>query len=218
MIKKRLLAAALALCVLLSGLALAETDTEGMVAKVTTPKGALNLRAKPSSAGAVKGEIPNGSCLLVLEEGPEWCLCQWQGETGYCSAAYLTILREADAGMLAYRALRQGDRGEDVLRLKARLQELGYIRAGSTLTEAYNDILAERITLFQRQMGVTEDGVASQELQSYLFSDQAPRCSQTLPPVRSQVKRADQGQRREICGCCMGEGCECCGFTDWSYY
>lgn len=193
-------------------------ESAGIVAKITTKKGALKLRAKPSSTGKIKDEIPNGSCLLVLEEGAEWCLCQWQGKTGYCSTAYLTILREADAAMLSYRVLRRGDSGEDVLALKARLQELGYIRAGSTLTEAYNDILAERIRLFQRQIGVTEDGVASQELQSFVFSDKAPPCSQALPPVRSRVKQENNGLRKEICGCCMGEGCECCGFIGWIYY
>ncbi len=98
------------------------------------------------------------------------------------------------------------------------MQELGYIRPGSVLTEVYNDILAERITLCQRQMGITEDGVASQELQAWLFSDRAQACTQTLPGVRSPVRSGENGMRRIFCGCCMGEGCECCGFTGWIYY
>jgi len=190
----------------------------GIVAKVTTPKGPLKMRAKPSPKGRVITYVPNGSCLLVIEEDEAWCLCRWEGKTGYCGTEYLTLLREADPGILEYRVLRQGDKGEDVLALKRRLQELGYIRPGSTLTNIYNDVLAERVTLFQRQTRMTEDGVASQELQAYLYSDRAPQCSQNLPAVRSPVMNEGNGLRRVMCGCCMGEGCECCGNTGWIYY
>ena len=201
--------------------ALAGEGTEssaGIVAKVTTPKGPLKLRVKPSPKGRVISSAPNGSCLLVLEENEKWSLCRWEGKTGYCDNSYLTMLREADLSVLNYRVLRQGDRGEDVLALKSRLQELGYIRSGSTLTNIYNDVLAERVTLFQRQTGMTEDGIASQEMQAYLFSDRAPICSQNLPAVRSPVMSEGNGLRKEICGCCMGEGCECCGYKGWIYY
>ena len=162
--------------------------------------------------------VPNGSCLLVLEEDESWCLCRWDGKTGYCGTAYLTMLREADPGLLDYRVLRPGDRGEDVLALKRRLRDLGYIRPGASLTNVYNDVLAERVILFQRQTGMTEDGVASQELQAYLFSDRAPVCSQNLPAVRSPVMSEGNGLRKEICGCCMGEGCEYCGGKGWIFY
>ena len=110
--------------------------------------------------------------------------------------------------------LNKGDKGDDVLALKKRLQELGYIRNGSKTTDVYNDVAIERVKLFQRQTGMTEDGIASQELQAYLFSDKAPVCGQVLPKARYPVKT---GQNRVICGCCMGEGCECCGYTGWIY-
>ena len=109
---------------------------------------------------------------------------------------------------------RDGDKGDDVLTLKKRLQELGYIRSGATLTNRYTQETAQRVILFQRQTGMTEDGVAWQELQAYLFSDKAPACSQTLPRIRTKV--ADK-RNRMICGCCMGEGCECCNFTGYVY-
>ena len=128
---------------------------------------------------------------------------------------YRLLLKDADPSILDYRVLNRGDKGDDVLRLKKRLQELGYIRGGSELTNVYNDVAAERMTLFQRQTGMTEDGVASQELQAYLFSDKAPVCGQTLPRIRSRVGGSG---KRVICGCCMGEGCECCNFTGWVDY
>ena len=60
----------------------------------------------------------------------------------------------------------------------------------------YNDVAAERVILFQRQTGMTEDGVASQELQAYLFSDKAPVCGQTLPPDKVPGRR--QRQARDL--------------------
>ncbi|MBQ9197610.1 MAG: SH3 domain-containing protein [Clostridia bacterium] len=216
---KRLLSlVCLLLCLCCAALA---EEGAGVVAKVTTPKGALNMRSQASMNARVTAEIPNGACLLVTEEGESWCQVAWNGKTGWCSAAYLTLLRQADPEILNYRMLQLGDKGQDVLAVKARLQELGYIRAGAELTDSYNDTLKGRICLFQQQTGMTADGVASQELQAYLFSDLAPVCTLQLPSVVSSRAPAtvnNDGQNRVICGCCWGEGCECCGGTGWIYY
>ncbi len=189
---------------------------EGFVAKVTVDKKELTLRQKKGASKAVV-RVPNGTCLLVLEETPEWCLCEYDGKKGYCSTESLTLLRDADLSLLDYRVLEKGDRGDDILALKARLQDLGYIRSGSALTNVCNDTLVERIILFQRQLGVTEDGIVSQELQAFIFSDKAPQCTQALPRVRTRLAVGDNA-RREICGCCMGEGCECCDFKGYISY
>ncbi len=196
----------------------AEETDEVTVAKVTTPQGPLNMRAKAEKNSTVVGLIPNGTCLLVLKEGERWCLCSWEDTEGYCSTEFLTFLRDADPALTGYRVLRRGMRGEDVLKMKERLRELGYFREGSSLTDVYNDTAAERVRMFQRQIGADEDGVASQELQFYLFSDRAPKCDQALPSLRSPVLTEDNGLRKEICGCCMGEGCECCDFRGWIWY
>ncbi len=189
----------------------------GIVAKVTTKKGPLKMREAANEKGRVLTEIPNGTCILVLQEDETWCCVSYQDQTGYCKTGFLTLLREADPSMLDYRVLQKGARGDDVLALKQRLQELGYIRNGSELTNVFNDVTVERVILFQRQIGITEDGIASQELQAYLFSEKAPVCGQKLPRVRSRVASQD-GTRRIFCGCCMGEGCECCHFTGWIDY
>ncbi len=192
-------------------------ENPGIVAKVTTKKGSLKMRETADTNGRVLTEIPNGTCILVLQEDETWCQVSFQDQTGYCKTGFLTLLREADPSMLEYRVLQKGAKGDDVLALKQRLRELGYIRSGSELTNAYNDVTAERVILFQRQLGITEDGIASQELQAYLFSEKAPVCGQKLPKVRSRVVSQD-GSRRIFCGCCMGEGCECCHFTGWIDY
>ncbi len=191
-----------------------EEKPGGIAAKVTTEKGALKLRNAAGPKGKVIGDIPNGTCLLVTQEAEDWCEVSWNGQTGYCKTQFLVLYRGADLSLLDYRVLRDGDKGDDVVSLKKRLQELGYIRSGATLTNRYTQETAQRVILFQRQTGMTEDGVAWQELQAYLFSDKAPACSQKLPRIRSRV--ADKNSR-VICGCCMGDGCECCNFTGWIY-
>lgn len=196
----------------------AAEERNGMVAKIVTEnKGPLKLRESAGRNGRVLDEIPNGTCLLVVQQDDSWCKVIYQEQEGFCKTEFLKLFPEADLSMLTYRVLKNGDRGEDVLALKQRMQELGYIRSAATLTDRYTDETKGRIVLFQRQTGMTEDGIASQELQAYLFSDKAPVCTQTLPRPRSKVISADN-TNRVICGCCMGEGCECCGFTGWISY
>ena len=75
----------------------------------------------------------------------------------------------------AYEALEYGSSGNAVYNLKVRLQELGYLGASNP---GYEDIFDEN-TLFaisnvQLMLGVQEtDGVATPELQAFLFSDAA---------------------------------------------
>ncbi len=216
---RRALAFAASLIVAFVAAAFSEAEGKnGIVAKVTTAnQGSLKLRAEASRKSRVLTEIPNGTCILVAEEGETWCRLVYQDQEGYCMTEFLTLLREADSSVLEYRVLKNGDKGEDVLALKKRMKELGYLRSAAKLTDTYTDVTAERVILFQRQTGMTEDGIASQELQAYLFSDKAPSCTQTLPRVRSRVPSGDSSNR-VICGCCMGEGCECCGFKGWIEY
>ena len=192
-------------------------EQTGIVAKVcTTNKGPLKLRASDSQRSRVLDEIPNGTCILVTQDDEAWCQVVYGEHEGFCKKEFLMLFPEADLSILNYRLLKNGDRGKDVLALKERLKELGYIRSAAQLTNVYTDVTMERVMLFQRQTGMTEDGVASQELQAYLFSDKAPTCTQVLPRVRSRVP--SENANHVICGCCMGEGCECCGFKGWIDY
>ena len=188
-----------------------ECHYENRVYIASGENGYASAKKDPKSK-KTEWEIPNGTCILVTSEDGEWCEVSWGSKTGYCRSEFLVLFREADLSLLDYRVLQDGDKGEDVLALKKRLKELGYIRGSATLTNRYTKETAQRVTLFQRQAGMTEDGIAWQELQVYLYSDKAPACTQTLPRVRTKV--ADENNRM-ICGCCMGEGCECCNFTGW---
>ncbi len=214
---KRTLSLAASLIMMFLPVLFSEAEEEtGIVAKVTTVnRGPLKLRAKENRKSRVLTEIPNGTCVLVAQEGEKWCRVIWQDREGYCMTEFLTLLQDADLSILEYRVLKTGDKGEDVLALKKRMKELGYLRSTARLTDIYTDVTAERVILFQRQTGMPEDGIASQELQACLFSDKAPSCTQALPRVRSRVSSGNS-PNHVICGCCMGEGCECCGYKGWT--
>ena len=58
-------------------------DNPGIVAKVTTKKGPLKMRESADAKGRVLTEIPNGTCILVLQEDETWCLISYLDQPGY---------------------------------------------------------------------------------------------------------------------------------------
>ena len=74
-------------------------------------------------------------------------------------------------GESSYRELKSGDRGEDVLALKNRLYELGYITS-EKYGDDYNKNTVKKIKELQKKNGLKTTGVATPELQELIFSDQ----------------------------------------------
>ena len=210
---KRTLSLAVSLIMMFLPVLFSEAEEEtGIVAKVTTVnRGPLKLRAKENRESRVLTEIPNGTCVLVAQEGES----HLAGPGGILHDRIPDPAAERRSVHTGIPVLKTGDKGEDVLALKKRMKELGYLRSTARLTDIYTDVTAERVILFQRQTGMPEDGIASQELQACLFSDKAPSCTQALPRVRSRVSSGNS-PNHVICGCCMGEGCECCGYQGWT--
>lgn len=101
------------------------------------------------------------------------------------------------------------------------MAELGYYRKGSKLTNRYNETLAEGIRLFQRVNGLEENGVATPRVLALLYSEEALVNTEPLPAVKpathysetSSDGISEDGWHREVCTCCCGKGCECCGQT-----
>lgn len=56
--------------------------------------GALNLRKDKSTTSERITQIPDGSTVTVTEELPEWCLVEYQGQTGYVMAKYLAEIKK----------------------------------------------------------------------------------------------------------------------------
>lgn len=75
----------------------------------------------------------------------------------------------------AYTPLQQGDKGDDVLQLKLRLRELGYIKENASLSKTYNSTTTARIKLFQSVNGLPETGDADSRTLKLLFSQNAKK-------------------------------------------
>lgn len=212
------------LCLLLALPGLAAQSLSPVVARVTTASGTLNLRATPKANAKVITKLRPDTLVLVLGKEGEYSHISVQEQEGYVRTEFLTVTDDPPES-LAYQPLKVGDRGEAVLALKERLQALGYLRPGAALTPHYTNDIAQRVKIFQRTHALEETGVASPGMQLLLFSGDAKKNQEELPAVKRMFTRAvnasDAGfdwaqymrDNPGTCGCCMGEGCECCNFT-----
>jgi fibronectin type 3 domain-containing protein len=84
-----------------------------------------------------------------------------------------------------YRLLEPGCIGEDVLKARKRMYELGYYSKVPTQTE-FTKAMMEYVKDFQRNNSLPETGILSQAEQAYLFSDYAlPKPMPTPTPMPS---------------------------------
>ncbi len=70
----------------------------------------------------------------------------------------------------SYRELKRGDQGEDVLALKDRLYDMGYIYSRN-YGDDYNSTTVQRIRDLQKKNGLEATGIATPDLQELIFSD-----------------------------------------------
>ena len=71
----------------------------------------------------------------------------------------------------AYRTLRNGNEGDDVLALKQKLKSLGFFTAKAE-TGAFNDALESAVKAYQQANGLDITGVADAALQEAIFASQ----------------------------------------------
>ena len=76
--------------------------------------------------------------------------------------------------------LKKGDNGEEVKRMQERLQELGFY--SGRIDGDFGGGTEEAVRLFQRQHGLTVDGIAGESTCTRLYSDQAKRITITPTP------------------------------------
>ena len=91
----------------------------------------------------------------------------------YCNAAPYNGARFHDA-VQPYRSLSEGDSGDDVTALQKRLWELGFLEKEGVRDSvgSFNGATAEAVTALQTSIGYeAPDGVASVELQCYMYSE-----------------------------------------------
>ena len=70
---------------------LAEAPITSMQAIVDTGGGTLRLREGESVRTKILAELPNGSCVTILDYGEEWCHVIAGGKTGYVMTGFLRV-------------------------------------------------------------------------------------------------------------------------------
>ena len=98
----------------------------------------------------------------------------------------------ADASS-GYQALVRGDNNMAVQTLQNRLIQLGYLSGGADGKFGANTENA--VKAFQAQMGLSQTGVASASLQTYLFSDTAPRAPSQPQATQKPTAAPTQAQQ-----------------------
>lgn len=83
------------------------------------------------------------------------------------------IITCTEAKKLEYKPLSKDDTGEDVLKMKERMRELGYFLKDSKLSDSYNDTCVERVEMFQKNNSLPVTGIADADTLALLYSDSA---------------------------------------------
>jgi peptidoglycan hydrolase-like protein with peptidoglycan-binding domain len=105
-------------------------------------------------------------------------------------------------------SLKQGDTGTRVTQLQLRLVELGYL---ADATGTYDQATSDAVSQFQIASRLEADGVASEDLQRQLFSEDAPKSGETKQ-IYALLQWGDSGDavadlqtRLKELGYCSGE-------------
>jgi cell wall-associated NlpC family hydrolase len=74
------------------------SNTTSKQAKVTA-NGGLSFRAQPSTSGARLAVIPKGTVVDIVEGSSNgWTKVKYNGQTGYCSSDYLSVIDDSNNG------------------------------------------------------------------------------------------------------------------------
>ena len=84
-----------------------------------------------------------------------------------------TVSRYTVPPKVAAAVFKQGNSSDAVLQVKKKMQELGYYNAGADLSSSYNDIMVERIKLFQQNNGLPQTGIIDDAFLIALFGPMA---------------------------------------------
>jgi hypothetical protein len=94
-------------------------------------------------------------------------------KTDVALSEVMTVQREGEAPQPQYQPLKHGDKNEDVRQMKLRLQELGYFKQGSDVSNSFNETCQERVRQFQKNNGLPVTGEADQATLAVLYSPMA---------------------------------------------
>lgn len=141
--------------------------------------GTLNLRKSANPSSKIVTRIPNKEIVLVYGEEDEWSHVSYDGSDGYVMSKYLNVF-----DTIPFSALFEGDSSKEVLKIKQRLQQLGYFRSGAeSLNALYTPTLTKRIKIFQEQNNLLADGILSPQLQAFIHWGPVKKNRSVLPPA-----------------------------------
>ena len=105
------------------------------------------------------------------------------------------------AALAEYTTLKQGDKGAAVLALKQRMYELGYFTSTKFSAE-FNATTKERLVELQKKNGLKADGIATPEVQAFIFSDaclpkSAPSPTATPKPAAKATDKPAEKSKKQ---------------------
>jgi len=132
--------------------------------------------ARAFTEGVAISERQGRKYLIDIATGHSTLLPYQYNNLRSPSLSYNVIeTQETPEPSVSYNPLKQGDKGNDVLDMKKRMQELGYFSAGASFSNAYNSTTTERVKLFQKANGLKQTGVADEATLTLLYSDDAKK-------------------------------------------
>ena len=153
----------------------------------TTVAGKVKMRKKAvADADVIRTLLPGASVEVIDVDENGFAKIKHEGKTGYCVAGYLnlaniplptptpgpTVRPEAEK----YTSVALGDAHVTVATLQLALIELGYLAEGEA-DGKFGGKTETALKLFEKRNGLTQDGVADQELQ-YLLYEGKPKNKQ----------------------------------------
>lgn len=190
--RKRMLATALLVAMLLTLCAGALAETVGYVTST-----GLNIRESASASAKVLRCAKNGDKLIILREQGDWYYVQFNGVVfGYVAKKYVSkqsptssgnggssagttkTTTASSEGLTTIAALgkppatsREGDRGDDVLKLQKALKILGFYSGGCD--GIYGEMTVKAVKSFQKARGMSQDGIAGKVTIKLMFGESA---------------------------------------------
>ena len=159
----------------------------------------VKLRKVAQTEGEVILTIPAGSVVTVYDRTSNgFAKVKYDGKTGYCVDTHINLANipapTPQPGAEKYTELKNGSEGASVTALQSALAELGYLEE-EDVDGKFGSKTEEALKVFQKRNGLTQDGIASQDLQLKLYED-TPKDTRgyrqyvrTVPPVAGAVIR-----------------------------
>ncbi|MDD3921376.1 MAG: peptidoglycan-binding protein, partial [Eubacteriales bacterium] len=144
----------------------------------TTTIARVKLRKSASTASKALLVIPEDGIVTVYDVTSNgFAKVKYSGKTGYVMTEYIVLASIAtpsptptvtvDPSAQKYTSLSSGDTGSQVRALQEALTELGYYT--NTIDSKFGAGTKTAVLAFEKKNGLTQDGVADQELQLLLF-------------------------------------------------